>query len=104
MRRLNADEQQGLYEARGGPPDEPVVVYLYEPSRAARVAFGIIGDYQGYVQTDGYDCYRRPCAQPGIADVGCRVGGDVAIPTPLSPGRAELPHPVPHGRGSLAAA
>src|SRR3954466_1080968 len=31
-----------------------------------------------------------------------RVGGDVAIPTPHRPGRADFPHPVPHGRASLA--
>jgi len=34
----------------------------------------------------------------------CRVGGDVAIPTPHSAGRAGSPHPVPHGRASLTAA
>ena len=34
----------------------------------------------------------------------CRVGGDVAIPTPHRPGRAEFPHPVLHERDSLAAA
>ena len=34
----------------------------------------------------------------------CRVGGDVAIPTPHRPGRADFPHPVLHGRGSLALA
>ena len=34
----------------------------------------------------------------------CRVGGDVAIPTPHSAGRADFPHPVPHGRASLTAA
>ncbi len=34
----------------------------------------------------------------------CRVGGDVAIPTPHRPGRAGFPHPVLHGRVSLAAA
>jgi hypothetical protein len=28
----------------------------------------------------------------------CRVGGDVAIPTPRRPGRADFPHPVLHGR------
>jgi putative two-component system hydrogenase maturation factor HypX/HoxX len=32
----------------------------------------------------------------------CRVGGDVAIPTPRRPGRAGFPHPVLHGRVSLA--
>ena len=34
----------------------------------------------------------------------CRVDGDVAVPIPRRPGRAELPHPVLHARGSLAAA
>jgi len=34
----------------------------------------------------------------------CRVGGDVAIPTPRRPGRAVFPHPVLHGRVSLALA
>ena len=68
--RANTDLSY-VWVARGGPPDEPVVVYRYEPSRAARVAAQIIGDYQGYVQTDGYDGYARPCAQPGIVHVGC---------------------------------
>ena len=36
--------------------------------------------------------------------VNCRVGGDVAIPTPHRPGRADFPHPVLHERDSLAAA
>ena len=31
----------------------------------------IIGDYQGYVQTDGYEGYERPCSRPGIVHVGC---------------------------------
>ncbi len=57
--------------ARGGPPSEPVLVYRYEPSRGAQVAAAIIGDYQGYVQTDGYEAYDRPCSQPGIRHVGC---------------------------------
>jgi hypothetical protein len=32
-----------------------------------------------------------------------RVGGDVPIPTPHSPGRADFRHPVLHGRVSLTA-
>jgi Transposase zinc-binding domain/Putative transposase len=34
----------------------------------------------------------------------CRVEGDVAVPLPHRPGRADFPHPVLHKRGSLAAA
>jgi hypothetical protein len=36
--------------------------------------------------------------------LACRVGGDVAIPTPHRPGRANFQHPVLHGRASLAVA
>jgi len=36
--------------------------------------------------------------------VASRVGGVVTGPTPHSAGRANFPHPVPHERGSLAAA
>ena len=31
----------------------------------------------------------------------CRVGGDVAAPTPHRPGRADFLHPVLHERASL---
>ncbi len=31
----------------------------------------------------------------------CRVGGGVAAPAPHRPGRADFPHPVRHGTGSL---
>jgi len=47
---------------------------------------------------------RRRC--PGLVFVRprwCRVGGDVTIPTPHSPGRADFPHPVLHERVLLAA-
>ena len=40
----------------------------------------------------------------GLRRIECRVGGDVAIPTPHRPGRADFPHPVLHERDSLAAA
>jgi hypothetical protein len=36
--------------------------------------------------------------------IKCRVGGDVAIPTPHRAGRANFQHPVPHGRALLAVA
>ena len=60
-----------LWVARGGPLSEPVLVYRYEPNRGAHVAAAIIGDYQGYVQTDGYEACDRPCSQPGIRHLGC---------------------------------
>ena len=60
-----------VWVARGGPPETPTLVYRYAPSRGAWVAEDIIGDYQGYVQTDGYEGYVRPCSRPGVVHVGC---------------------------------
>ena len=45
--------------------------YHYAPSRSGRVAAELLGDYQGFVQTDGYEGYDGPCAQPAIVHVGC---------------------------------
>jgi hypothetical protein len=39
-----------------------------------------------------------------VVEVNCRVGGEVALPAPHRPGRADFPHPVLHATGSLAAA
>ena len=76
----SADPERYLWVARGGPPLEPVLVYRYAPSRGAHVAADIIGDYQGYVQTDGYEAYDRPCSGPGIRHLGCRVGEVILSP------------------------
>jgi transposase len=60
-----------MWVARGGPPGEPVLIYHYAPSRGAPVAAEVIGDYQGFVQTDGYEAYDRVCLREGIVHVGC---------------------------------
>ena len=46
----------------------------------------------------------RKIAEMLRSTAGCRVGGDVASPTPHRPGRADFPHPVLHERVSLALA
>jgi Transposase zinc-binding domain/Putative transposase len=48
------------------------------------------------------DAFRR-FLKP-LRRVDCRVGGDVPIPTPHRPGRADFQHPVLHGRALLAVA
>jgi transposase len=42
--------------------------------------------------------------KPGLDEIGCRVGGEVALPAPHRSGRAGFPHPVLHATDSLAAA
>jgi transposase len=62
-----------MWVARGGPAGGPeVVLYRYAPSRGAEVARQIIGDFNGYLQTDGYDAYDVVASErPELVHVGC---------------------------------
>ena len=64
---------------------------------AARLVF--LGDLARLADKAAFDAVLAPLRRSE-----CRVGGDVAIPTPHRPGRAGFPHPVLHGRVSLALA
>ena len=83
-------------------PDPGIVLYDYDPSRSAEVPKRLFAGFEGILQTDGYEGYGAIGREPGITHVGCRVGGDVAVPAPHRSGRAGLPHPVLHGIDSLA--
>ncbi|NCC24575.1 MAG: IS66 family transposase [Deltaproteobacteria bacterium] len=62
-----------LWLFRGGDPDRPTVVFRYEPSRASRIPKNYLGNYTGYIQTDGYIGYQALGASDGITHVGCMV-------------------------------
>lgn len=55
----------------GGPPGKRGVVFRYHPSRAGEVAKELVGDYKGYVQTDGYKAYDALNRLDGVILVGC---------------------------------
>jgi len=59
---------------RGGPPEKPVVLYRYSPTRSGEVPREVLQGYRGYCQTDafsGYDGLEE--AIEGIELVGCFV-------------------------------
>lgn len=60
-----------MWVFRGGTKDHPLIIYQYRPSRSGEVAKDFIGDYQGYVQTDGYGGYDFLKTTKGIIHVGC---------------------------------
>ena len=60
-----------MWVARGGPTDRPVVLFHYAPTRSGSEAQHIVGDFQGYLQTDGYSGYNALGNQEGIVHVGC---------------------------------
>ena len=61
-----------MWVGRGGTPEAPVILYHYAPSRGAEVARHMLGDFEGYLQTDGYEVYDRVCeGAPKVIHTGC---------------------------------
>jgi transposase len=61
-----------MWVARGGAPEAPVILYHYAPSRSTEVAKEMIGRFEGYLQTDGYEVYDRVCeGAPKLIHAGC---------------------------------
>jgi transposase len=66
-----AQSKSHLWLQRGGPPDQAVVLYDYDPGRGADVPKRLLAGYKGYLQTDGYDGYNAVVAQNHLTPVGC---------------------------------
>jgi transposase len=60
-----------LWLQRGGPPEQRVVLYDYDPSRSQAVPKRLLEGFQGYLQTDGYDGYNAVVAKNTLMHVGC---------------------------------
>ncbi len=60
-----------LWVQRGGPPDHPIVLYDYDPSRGQQVPTRLLGEYGGFLQSDGYEAYSAVANANGIVQVGC---------------------------------
>jgi transposase len=60
-----------LWVRRGGPPDQPVILFDYDPSRSQAVPQRLLEGYRGYLQVDGYDGYNAVGLISDIVLVGC---------------------------------
>ncbi len=68
----DATSQSCIWVQRGGPPDQPLVLFHYNRSKAAKVAEALLDEYAGYLEVDGnatYDTLAK--AHPDIRLVGC---------------------------------
>ncbi len=63
--------QSFMWVLRGGPPEHPVILYRYHPSRSASIPLGYLSNFQGFLQTDGYEGYEEVGELPGVSHVGC---------------------------------
>lgn len=60
-----------LWIRRGGPPDKPVVLVDYSPSRSGEVAHGLLEHFKGYLVIDGYTGYNAVVRNNGLVPVYC---------------------------------
>jgi transposase len=66
-----ATSDKWMWLVRGGPPDEPVVLFVYDPSRAGEVPRRLLSGFKGVLQADGYSGYNAICRDEQIRRIGC---------------------------------
>ncbi len=60
-----------MWVTLGGPPNEPVVIFDYDPSRGHEVPLRLLDGYKGYLQSDGYVGYDTASEKLNLVQVGC---------------------------------
>lgn len=60
-----------MWVTRGGPPDQPSVLFEYDPSRGGKVPVRLLDDFTGVLQADGYSGYGQVCAANRLTRIGC---------------------------------
>lgn len=60
-----------MWVFRGGPPEKPIILYKYHPTRSKEIPELYLCDYQGFLQTDGYAAYDALGSKDGIRHTTC---------------------------------
>jgi transposase len=63
--------QSYMWVRRGGPPDQTVILFDYDPSRGGKVPVRLLESFRGILQTDGYEGYAAVTRGNDIAWIGC---------------------------------
>lgn len=66
-----AESKSYMWVRRTGDIDRPIVLFDYHPHRSGDVVTLLLGDYQGYLQTDDYGSYLKIGASVGVTPLGC---------------------------------
>jgi len=66
-----AQSKSWMWVIRGGPPDNPAVLFTYDTSRGGAVPEHLLTDFNGILQCDGYSGYATVCTKNGILRIGC---------------------------------
>lgn len=62
-----------MWVAKGGTADASVVLFTYAPTRSGKEPALILGNFKGFLQSDGYKGYEMIGNREGITHVGCLV-------------------------------
>jgi transposase len=89
-----ATSDKWMWLIRGGPPDQPAVLFEYDASRCEEVPLRLLDGFEGVLQTDGYAGYNKVCRNSNITRIGCMdharrkfVEASKAAPTKKSRGK-----------------
>ena len=66
-----AQSQSYIWVQRGGPPEAPVTLYDYDPSRSHSVPMRLLEGFKGSLQTDAYEGYGPVCRDSQLISMGC---------------------------------
>ena len=70
-----AESKSYLWVQRGGPPEAPIILFDYDPSRSQEVPLRLLAGFQGLLQTDGYAGYGAVVRAQGLIHAGCVAHG-----------------------------
>lgn len=60
-----------MWVQTGGPPERPIILYDYDPSRKSAVPVRLLEGFQGYLMTDGYEGYNALATSAHIEHLVC---------------------------------
>ena len=66
-----ATSDKWMWLVRGGPPDQPAVLFEYDVSRSEEVPVRLLEGFEGVLQADGYAGYNKVCRENKITRIGC---------------------------------
>lgn len=66
-----ARSDKWMWLVRGGPPQQPAVLFHYDPSRGEEVPVRLLEGYHGLLQVDGYAGYGKVCRDNQLTRIGC---------------------------------
>ena len=67
----SAESKSYMWVQASANRERAVVLFDYDPSRGGAIPKRLLGEYSGYLITDGYEGYGAVCRANGITQVGC---------------------------------